>query len=219
MLGSNPSPLARAFGGRRVSLDTPLSAASRWLGVGTHDVVIEDVDTARLEEGRIMITFADANKAAHREFMWLVSRSGDQASRPFLTLLVSTLPDIEAQQQMFDLLSDERTYRAVLEAFRGMKCRITLEMTDGYTVEATEAGYQIVNSGEVVAEVAHFSEIDGCVKELGLRKAYRKISNIEVSTDADINISAFRSVVASLAPPETSDGDPESEFAPVTAIR
>jgi hypothetical protein len=211
------SPFAAAA---RSPLEQPLRSSGRWLEDGTYDVVIEDSDSAQAgATGKLHVVFRAREGGAHREQLFILNREGTGFSYIFAQLVGSVLHSAEAQQKFRDLLARDDTYQRVLECFRGMRVRITLESNDGFRIvpNRDDGSYSAVQrDGTVIADrVKSATEAERRARALGLKKIFRSVTRIE-AIDHDttqVNLQAFDNAATSIEKSTPTQDSPETNFA------
>jgi len=199
------SPFAKAV--KSWDLDeTPVKAgASRWLDVGGHPTVIEDLDTQLLDkEGKLVLTFRGLEtKGFHKEYIFLTTKDGEQLSRDFRALLGALLPDLEALEVYQEMLADAELYEHALQSLRGLRVWVDLDYTEGYRVVADGDQYFAVvaqDESQVIATGRKYEDVERTARSNGHRKAIKRVFGYE-SIDADCdeyNLSAFEAITKTI---------------------
>lgn len=190
---------------KNTSLESSLASGSRWLEAGRdYEVVIEDMDASKCHETGRVVMVLRAAEGMYKDNLFVTNREKDAFSFEMRKLLGATLPNAEAQRTFRDLLaSDADSAIRVLEAFRGMRVRVSLGMRPGFTVVPDEENneYAAMLDGEEVARHTTYSELKRIAKSRGHKQAFKTITGFEVIDEPtkETNLKAFDSVVASLA--------------------
>jgi hypothetical protein len=210
------SPFAGAA--RSSTLDQSLHGG-RWLEDGMFDVVIEDSNpSAAATTGKLALVFRAETGGSHRESLFILNYDKNAFNWAFCMLLGAVLQSAEAQQRFRDLLAREDTYLRVLECFRGMRVRITLESNNGYRIKThpEDGTYSSeLRDGTVIANhVRTATEAERWAKTAGHKKVFRSITRIE-AIDHDttqVNLQAFDNAASSIEKSSGTEGVTETNF-------
>ena len=175
------------------NVETVLVGAN-FLGEGTHDVTIKAVDSAKIDEGKIDVTYIDADGKEYRDGMFLTSKDGG-FSYGVRALWSALIPDTKALETFMDLASkDDKAF----EVFTGMALRITLEPGPGVQARATGngtfAGYDVKTNEKVTEEYGDIKEVYADVKARDLKRSFLRVRNSK-ATSVETNLPAFYSAV------------------------
>jgi phosphotransferase system IIB component len=135
--------------------------------------------------------------------VFVLNRDGNAFNFIFRQLVGAVLQNTEAQAKFRELLGLDHAWSRVLQSFRGMRVRLTLESSAGFRIEAEPLSQQyqaILGTGVVVATAATATEAERRAKALGHTKSFRNISRIE-AIDAEttrLNLQAFNNAAASI---------------------
>lgn len=195
-MASNAFKAAAASMRETKNLDTVL-VGGNYLDEGTHDVVVQSVDSTQMDENKLTVTFADDKGKIFTDRMFLMNRDGTEFSLSTRQLWSATIPNKDALARFMDLAA---TDDHVFEMLTGMKLRITLKRGPGFTVQATSAGdfaaYTVDDKGNIekdpIAGTAAetIAESRESAEAAGLKRSYLRIRGTQ-ATDGETNVKAF----------------------------
>jgi len=170
---------------------------SGYMPEGTHDVTIKAVDTAKIDEGKIDVTYANSDGKEYRDLMFLTTRAGD-LSYGVRALLSAVIPDTAALAAFMDLAG--RNDRA-FETFTGMKLRITLDPGPGIQARSTGngkfAGFDVKSGEKATEEYDEIKEVYEDVKGRELKRSYLRVRGSTVTAKEE-NVATFFKAVAAI---------------------
>jgi len=173
------------------NVETILVGAN-FLDEGTHDVYIRSVDTSKLSDGRVVITFEDSDGKSFRDTMFLMNQDGAEFSYALRALFSALIPEKTALGQFLDVAeSDDKAF----EMFTGMKLKITLEPGKGVQGRAlgdgSFAGFDIESGTQVTETYAALKDVYDFCKANGIKRSY--LRNVKAAvTSKDENLAAFK---------------------------
>jgi hypothetical protein len=167
---------------------------SNYMSEGTHDVTIKAVDTAKIDEGKIDVTYINDEGKEYRDQMYLTSKDGELSFGVRL-LLSAVIPDTAALEAFLDLAArDDKAF----ELFTGMKLRITLEPGPGIQARATGsgtfAGFDVKSNEKVTEEFEDIKAVYDDVKAKELKRSYLRPRNLK-DTSSESNVPQFFAAV------------------------
>lgn len=179
------------------NLDTILvGSGSNYLPEGAHDVVVQAVDTTKLADGFVSVTYANAEGKTHNERLYLMNSKGDEFGYGVRQLWSGTIPSTPALATIIEMMDeDERA----LEVLTGMKLRISLEFGDGFTCKSVGTGgfaaFDRKTDTKVTDDFEQLKEAQIAAEAKGLRRSFLRVKKVE-ATHAEANIEALNFAAA-----------------------
>jgi len=143
---------------KRTQSDRTLSGSGGYLGFGTHEVTINNVDLSGFSaKGFIEVTFKGVENSTHRQRIWILDyKDKEKYNVLFLALINSLFEDTTVYEKLDELMADEDIQESVFATFKGMQLKINLVPKKGYTIVSNkyENGYEIVDAitGDTLVE-------------------------------------------------------------------
>lgn len=205
MASSAFSKIAATVGTSK-NLETILPGAPVLDDSAPHDVTILGVDISKLEdENKVDVIFGDEHGKQHREQLFVLDQDEQGLSFGFRWLLAGCIPSNDALKTFLKVAEQNP---AIIEAFTGMKMRITLEYGKGIKAHAlangTFVGFDpaIVDeqTGQMIPQTAEHPDVKSVyteVKATGKKRSYLRVQRIE-ATNKEENLAAFATAVEAL---------------------
>lgn len=202
------------------SVDSILvGTAGNYLPEGTTEVVIQVVDTAKMDEGFVEVTYQAEDSKSHRERVYLMKADNSELSFSLRRLLSATIPDTGIIGQLLDKMEDDDN---ALAALTGMKAKITLAFGDGFTVKTLGNGmYAAFDRGsdnKITDEFENIDDAKDAAKATGMRQSFLNVKRLE-ATHKEANCDAIRLYFTGAAkPPVASSGAGGTQFTAGAAV-
>ena len=186
-----------------------------FLGEGTHAVRITSIDTADMDQNKLVFTFEDANGHTYVDRGFMTGENfktkKPEFSYGFRLILSGVLPGIQSLIKFGAATAADPKF---VESFTGMSLSITLSYGKGILAKAIPGmpdtlpmygGYD-QESGEMITEAhADTKGVYDEVKARALKRSYLRISGTKC-THKDENATAFDRAIASIPPPKAVSG-------------
>ena len=179
------------------NLDTILVGSSH-IQEGTHDVVIQAVDTSAVtEKNKFVVTYATEDGKTYVEHVFMLNYDNTEMSFGLRAMLSALIPDTAALAQLLDTaVTDD----SVFETLTGMQVRITLQPGKGFqcrtTGNGTFAAFDTVSGEMVSEEYADIKEARMDAEAKGLKRSYLRVVRSEC-THKESNLAAFATAIES----------------------
>lgn len=131
--------------------DRSTSTVTGKLGVlrpGEHVVRIAEVDMSKFEtDGSILFIFEGSNGATHKQRMFTVSKDNSNEYSSILIAFINALfKDADIWDTLENLMEDENVHAQLFNAFKHLKCKISIDTTSGYVVLPSVKGYTVIDA-------------------------------------------------------------------------
>lgn len=182
------------------SLDTPIGN-SKFLEAGEHQVVVQTVDTAKISEDTVELTFANGQNQTIRKRIFLLNKSKDSFSyglRQFLSAVVA--PELIAD--VLDLLKTDDQHG--FEIFTGLKLGVEVKRKPGFDVRSVGgqayAAFAIDNEGndtgtQITGEYEDIQSARTEAEAQGLRRSFPEVTEFK-ALEVQENAPALSAAIA-----------------------
>jgi hypothetical protein len=175
------------------SLDKVLvGSGANYLGEGTHDVTIVAVDSSKVDNDMVTITYGDEQGRQYTDRVFLLSQDKSEFSYGLKQLLSGTIPDQKALEAIINELGSGNS--EAYNMLTGMKTRITLGYGKGFRVASTGSGKFVAEDVETkerqTDEFDTLKEAQESAEAKGLRRAFLRVKRIE-ATHHEANIKSL----------------------------
>lgn len=175
----------------------------QYLGVGTHEVTIQGVDTSKLEADRLVVSYEDAEGKSYTDRVFVLDYSGDSFSSQLRNLWSALIPDMDAINK---LIATAAVNDQAWTVFTGMKCQITLDRGPGFRIKAVtdDSGDKkfVAVDAKTDAELTEYfneaSEAEDAAIAANHRKSYLRVTNV-AATNKEANLNAFYPAIEKVA--------------------
>jgi len=181
---------------------------ANYLPEGSHDVVIQSIDTTQISEHGIDIIFLGAEGKAHKERFFLMEYNGEEVSRQIRNLWAATIPNKDAIAKFIDEIMEDNF--KVFDMLTGAKLRIVLQRAKkGFITkvdsEGSYAAYDVESGEKLTEDFPKAKDAQETAKASGLKQAYVKVYRQEV-TNAESNIATFNLAIEAERKAKNSSG-------------
>jgi hypothetical protein len=212
---------------KRKHADRTMTGSLGYLGLGVHDVSIDEVDLSGFgPQGFLDFTFRGADGSAHKQRVWILDkRNPENYNALFIALVNSLFQDYAVYEKIDELVADESIQEAVFATFKGMKLRITVEAKKGYELQQDNMNRYVVvdaHTNEQLIDIG-FESISAARQAATARKLQRSfpiISRYEAMNDETLvsNRQHFDFAIEGIKEAKRTVGNPRRIFNPA-AIR
>lgn len=194
--------------GKSKNVETVIVGTSH-LGEGAHDVTIQAVDTSKIDENKLGVTYIDGEGKTYTDLMFVLSSDQTEFSYGLRALWSALIPDKGALGTLIQMATEDDK---AFEIFTGMKLRITLAPGKGVQARTTGlgkfAGFDVESNEKVTEEYDDIKSVYAEVKGRALKRSYLRVVKSE-ATNSEGNIAQFNAAVTAKTPPVV-----EMKFAP-----
>ena len=173
---------------------------ANYIGEGDHSVVIQSVDLADIEKGRIKVVYLNDDGKAHNETLFLTNRNGEEIGYGVRQLWSAFIPDKDAIGTFVDELVSGNY--EVFGTLHGLRAKIKLGRGKGFITKVDGLGKFSAfdaESGDRLLDEDYdtVKEAQESAEAKGYKKSYIRVQKIE-ATHADSNISAFNLAIEAM---------------------
>ena len=184
----------------------------RYLGVGTHTVRVESVNTSCLEtRGYVDLVFGSGGQT-HRQRVWVLSKDKTQLGFKLKQLLDGIFGDHRVWLEALDINQAQ-----AFHLLRGMECEITLQAGPGYQIQQSPLGWQAVVGDITVATAQTIDLVRRQAEAKGHKRSWLQLQGVTCGHNNDNNQALNNAIEALRSAASTEPVDVEAHVRRLTA--